>query len=123
MPFSPREYAAKRRREEQAKRPDALCACGCGKVLPKTPRGRKWLTRACCNRATSAKRLRERRASKPERHPAAKYIYEALQDTPQGLCPWCDNLLPPGYRMKCKDPECEREYMRAYGAGRRELKP
>lgn len=62
-----------------------------------------------------------RRTTKTARHPKAKYVHEAAADTEPGLCPWCDELLPPRCKTCCGDPECIRAYQRAYRVGRSEI--
>lgn len=86
----------------------------CGRTF--TPRN-KCHTR-CTKRCEDAERL-HRRVTKPARHPKARFIYEALEESEPGMCPWgCETPLPPRCRTCCRNEECRRYYQRAYRIGR-----
>lgn len=73
------------------------------------------------NAIPKAERAR-RRATKAERHPKARYIYEALEEAEPGMCPWgCERRLPPRARTCCGDAECIAAYQNAYRLGRTEV--
>jgi len=116
--FDRAAYYREKRAEEFARRPDTYCAGGCGEMLPKKPRGRRWCSMKCRNTVHNQHRRAARAVGRVERHPLTKYIYEALEDTEPGLCPWCDEPLPQGRKVNCGDVECTRAYRRAYRTAR-----
>lgn len=111
-------YERARREALYAQRPDVQCACGCKRILPKKPLGKKWFSEQCRNAVHHAKQRAERAKGIVERRPLTKFIWEAKADTAPGLCPWCDETLPPGRKVNCGDVECTRAYQRAYRAAR-----
>lgn len=85
--------------------------------------------RYCCHKHSKAayvllsdEERAARRATKRQRHPKARYVYEALEEAEPGMCPWgCERRLRPRQRTNCGDPECEKAYQNAYRLGRVEV--
>lgn len=48
-----------------------------------------------------------------------RLIRALREETPPGLCPYCETPMPTGYRATCGDAECKRLYMRDFQNARR----